>query len=303
MSRTESSGERREGTCEVSGEVDAGIDVLEHGLFLDLVEPFPDPFQLFPVDILIAAPVVEGDAVGQDVDAGDGIVGVPVMDLLVHLRIGRTQFAVGLVLEFQAAHELVAGSGKLRDVDGQKLILRHGDGNAVKGLQKSRTAKRKAAGADAADKASLIPRPDLPQFDSETEHAVEDLDQFAEIHPALGGEGDEDLVVVDVKMGGVDLHLQIQVVGLLLRLAADEPFLFARLCREGLVLKRGDADDRREKRRKIGFGHFFVGRFAFLFDFAKVGAVARLADDQVADLDVLVRLIEGQALEVECDSQ
>ena len=30
-----------------SGEVDAGIDVLEHGLFLDLVEPFPDPFQLF----------------------------------------------------------------------------------------------------------------------------------------------------------------------------------------------------------------------------------------------------------------
>ena len=81
------------------------------------------------------------------------------------------------------------------------LLLGHLDGNGLEVLQKAGAAEGLAADAEAADHLALVAHADLAQLDAGVEDAGQILDQFAEVHPAVGGEVEHDLGAVQRVLG------------------------------------------------------------------------------------------------------
>ena len=151
----------------------------------------------------------DGDLLPQQVHGADvahPVGGVHEAFVLGHILGG---LLVGVLLVLQAAHEPAAGPGDLGGVQAQVLGLGHLDGHGDELFQELAAAQGPAADAQAPQHLRFVPDADLPQLDPGPEHAGQVLHQLTEVHPALGGEKEDDLVALKVALHAHQLHLQL----------------------------------------------------------------------------------------------
>ena len=144
----------------------------------------------------------------EQVDGGHGAhpVGALHKGLLPGAALHRV--LIGPLLVLQAAHQPPAGARDLGGVEGQVLGLGHFDGHRLELVQKLGAAEGLAADAEPPQHPGLVPHADLPQLDAGPEHPRQVLHQRPEIHPAVGGEEEQDLVAVKAVLHLDQLHVQ-----------------------------------------------------------------------------------------------
>ena len=180
----------------------------------------------------------------QQVHRGHGARPVGGLHKGLGLGGGLYQILIGLLLVLQAAHEPPAGAGDLGGVQGQVLGLGHLDGHGLELVQEGGAAEGLAADAQAAQHLGLVPHADLAQLDAGVDGAGQVLHQGPEVHPALGGEEEEDLVPLKAPLRVHQLHLQAVLQDLLLADLQGLGLLLLVLLPGELVLRGGPAEHR-----------------------------------------------------------
>ncbi|MPM56591.1 hypothetical protein SDC9_103400 [bioreactor metagenome] len=94
----------------------------------------------------------------------------------------------------------------------QVLILGHADVDRTEFAQKPAAAQDLPADGDAAADAGFVADPDLTQFQTRAQRFRQLLNQFAEIHPPVGGEQNGHQLLVEGKAGVEQLHRQFHIL-------------------------------------------------------------------------------------------
>lgn len=137
------------------------------------------------------------DGFRQDVEGMDGVIPVGSMDRGSMRGEFFLRFGVGVVFVEQTADEFSAWAGELGDVDREHLVFGPLDGNAFEGGEEGGTAKGESADAEAPDGFGPVAVGELAEFNAAGEHRGDEVEEFPEIHPALGrGVSDGEVVAV-----------------------------------------------------------------------------------------------------------
>ena len=190
------------------------------------------------------------------------------------------QVFIGVLLVFQAAHEAAADAGDFGGVEGDILGLGHLDGHRLEVTQKLRTAERTSADAQATHDLRLVSDADLPQLDAGAEDGRQVFDQVTEIHPAIGGEEEQNLAAVEAVLHFHQLHFQLVLGNFVL--ANLEGFFLLLLVglHLGVVLLRGHAEHGTQSRDQLHLVDHGVGQGAL----AKLDALGCLYDHVLSGL-------------------
>ena len=181
------------------------------------------------------------DLFPDGVDFRDNARAVGGHDVLAHLGQLLQRGLVIILLIFQAAHEPTALAGNFGGVQREILLLGHFDGHGLEIPQERAAADGPAAGPQASQHFGLVPHADLPKFDAHFEHARQILHQFPEIHPAVGGEIEDNLAVIEGVFHAHQLHIQLMLGDFLLTDAEGVLFPLGVIGRPALVLFRCQA--------------------------------------------------------------
>ena len=173
------------------------------------------------------------------------------------LGLGRrlVEVLIGFLLIFETAHETAAGAGNLGGIQAQILGFGHLDGNRLEVIQELGAAEGPSADAQTAHHAGLVPDADLPQFDAGAENGGQILYQLPEIHPAVGGEEEEDFAAVKGALRRNQLHVQLVFLNFLETDGKGLLFLFVVVGGNFFIVGRGHAQDGPQGRHHIGGGH------------------------------------------------
>ena len=173
------------------------FDLLHNDAFFEgAVLHGDDVFEIVGLEI-IARGVGQANGFGDDVERIDGIISVWRMDDGAIFGECLFRFRVGVVFKRQAADKLAAMARKLRNIQGEHLVLGSADGDGFKTIEERRTAKRKAADADAPGHLRAVSWRDLPELYAAIEQWIDLMKQFTEINAFLRrGVGDGDVGAV-----------------------------------------------------------------------------------------------------------
>ena len=202
--------------------------------------------------------------------------------LVALARHALIKIRIRIRLIFQAAHQPSAGSGNLRRIKRQVLLLRHLDGNRRE-LRKIRVAaERASADPHAAQDFRLVPDSDLTKLDPCLKNAGQIFYQLAKIDPSVRRKVKEHLAVVKCIFRPDELHVQLALRDFFLAdaigfLLLPEVFIFP-----GSVIFIGHAHNTLQRLRNL----FILNLHRAHDDGSVFNAPRRFHDDVVVIMDI-----------------